>query len=152
MQIPSDSAIGLVLEKNKREGFDTTPILNIHSPERFAMSNMNTITLLLLLLASSAHAFVAPLGSGPTTTTTTTGNSIHFFTVPKLNDIDLMSIENVAELCLQAEEDAALADECDLDEHEALVNQLQAQKSLLLDQVAYMDDLLSRLSKGSLAP
>ena len=63
--------------------------------------------------------------------------------VQKLSDIDLMAIENVAELCLQAEE--ALATECDLEEHEALINQLTEQRKLLFGQVDYLDGLLARL-------
>jgi len=74
------------------------------------------------------------------------------FTVPKLNDVDLMAIENVAELCLDAEN--AIQDECDLDQHDALVNRLQAQRDLMLDQVGYINDLLHRLqgNAGALAP
>lgn len=75
---------------------------------------------------------------------TATQTSSMMQTVPKLNDIDLMSVENVAELCLQAE--GALVADCDLEEHEALVNQLEAQRDLLLNQVAYLNDLLDRLA------
>lgn len=61
----------------------------------------------------------------------------------KLSDIDEMCIENVAELCLQA--DLALQADCDLEEHEALVNQLEAQKVLLEAHVKKVDNLLHRL-------
>jgi len=61
----------------------------------------------------------------------------------KLSDIDEMCIENVAELCLKA--DAALAAECDLEEYEALVNQLQDQRDLLDQHVKHIDHLLGRL-------
>ena len=67
----------------------------------------------------------------------------------KLSDIDLMAIENVAELCLNVE---SMVEECDLDEHEALVNQLseqrdilQQEKSKLEEHSRYLDDILARL-------
>jgi hypothetical protein len=94
-----------------------------------------------LLLLGSSNAFVA-------FRPTIKQHSIQ--SVPKLNDIDLMAIENVAELCLQAE--GALVNECDLEEHDALVNQLQAQRNLLVDQVTYLEDLLERLEGESFAP
>lgn len=56
-----------------------------------------------------------------------------------------MVIENVAELCLQTDELAAMADDCDLEEHEALVNQLQDQRDILSDQVTYIDSILAKL-------
>lgn len=65
------------------------------------------------------------------------------YEVPKLNDVDLMAIENVAELCLHT--DKAIRDGCDLDQYDALVHRLQAQRAMILDQVEYIDDLLSRL-------
>jgi hypothetical protein len=39
----------------------------------------------------------------------------------------------------------ALSDECDLEEHEALVNQLQDQKALLETHVGRIDSLLQRM-------
>ena len=66
----------------------------------------------------------------------------------KLNDVDEMCIENVAELCLQA--DAALATECDLEEYAALVNQLQDQKEMLEAHVDRIDNLLHRLKGDGL--
>ena len=69
--------------------------------------------------------------------------------VPKMNDVDLMAIENVAELCLQTEE--AIQDGCDLDQYDALANQLQAQRAMLLDQVEYIDDLLNRLQGNTVS-
>ncbi len=99
------------------------------------MNSIHSLFLSLFLLVGSSHAFVV------------SPQNHHYgvlkMTIPKLSDIDLMAIENVAELCLQAEE--ALVDDCDLDEHEALVNQLAAQRGILVDQVAYLDDLLNRL-------
>ena len=93
----------------------------------------------VLSASSSIDAFSVILGRSSTTwaSTTTALNR------QKLSDIDLMAIENVAELCLHAED--ALADECDLEEHEALVNQIQDQRDIMMEQINYMDDLLGRL-------
>lgn len=54
-----------------------------------------------------------------------------------------MAIENVAEFCLQADEMAS--GECDLDEHEALVNQLLDQRAILADHIQHMDAILAKL-------
>lgn len=62
----------------------------------------------------------------------------------QLTDIDEMCIENVAELCLQADT-ALLAGECNLDEYEAIVNQLSDQKAILVKHVERIDNLLTRL-------
>jgi hypothetical protein len=63
----------------------------------------------------------------------------------KLNDMDLMAIENVAEICLRADEVVALGAECDLEEHEALVNQLEDQREILAEHVLYIDSILEKL-------
>jgi hypothetical protein len=67
----------------------------------------------------------------------------------RLSDIDLMALENVAEFCLSVDN---MVEECDLEEHEALVNQLAEQRNILLEQrdilndhVLYLDDVLGRL-------
>ena len=65
-----------------------------------------------------------------------------------------MALENVAEYCLSQDDDennnmsATIDDddECDLDEHEALVNQLQHQRNLLQKQLDEVDTLLSKLT------
>jgi hypothetical protein len=56
-----------------------------------------------------------------------------------------MAIENVAEIRLQTDELAIMAWDCDLEEHEALVNQLQDQRDILAEHVAYIDSILSKL-------
>eukprot|EP00538_Stauroneis_constricta_P002035 CAMPEP_0119546276 /NCGR_PEP_ID=MMETSP1352-20130426/770_1 /TAXON_ID=265584 /ORGANISM="Stauroneis constricta, Strain CCMP1120" /LENGTH=109 /DNA_ID=CAMNT_0007590965 /DNA_START=98 /DNA_END=427 /DNA_ORIENTATION=- len=74
----------------------------------------------------------------------------------KLTDIELMGIENTAELCVAD----VLVEDCDLEEHEALVNRLQEQKDILGKEVAEIDSILSKLkghtvdghSLGDLAP
>ena len=57
-----------------------------------------------------------------------------------LGQVDEMCIENVAEICI---EDAM---ECDLEEFEALVNQLTSQRAYHAEQLALIDDLLVKLS------
>ena len=78
-------------------------------------------------------------------TTTTTA----LYDRQRLSDIDLMAIENVAELCLNVE---SMVEECDLDEHEALVNQLTDQRDILeeernkLDEHSkYLNEILAKL-------
>ena len=68
----------------------------------------------------------------------------------KLNDIDEMCVENVAELCLQADE-ALASNDCDMEEYEALLNQLLDQKILLQAQLERIDDLVHRLKADGLA-
>jgi hypothetical protein len=63
--------------------------------------------------------------------------------VKQLNDIDLMCIENVANLCTQA--DSAL-DGCDLDEYEALTNQLNDQRAIIQTHVDKIDSILTQLA------
>ena len=62
------------------------------------------------------------------------------FNTPPLNQVDEMCIENVADFCLQ---DAL---ECDLEEFEALVNQLTDQRGYHAEQLTRIDDLLTKLS------
>jgi hypothetical protein len=97
------------------------------------------VACILLCLSSPALAFVQP--KSPTA-----------FRLPptqlarqKLTDIDLMAIENVAQICLQSDELASMAGDCDLEEHEALVNQLQDQRDILSEHVAYIDSILNKL-------
>lgn len=101
------------------------------------MNSIYSFILSLMVLFGSSRAFL-PLGHSEQRLLTNVLNS------QKLSDIDLMAIENVAELCLNAED--LLASECDLEEHEALVNQLTAQKALLEDQLKYLNNLLMRLN------
>jgi alpha-glucuronidase len=68
----------------------------------------------------------------------------------QLNDMDLMCIENVANLCTQA--DSAL-DGCDVDQYEAMTNQLKDQRAIIQEQRAIMqthldeiDGILARLA------
>jgi len=67
----------------------------------------------------------------------------------RLSDVDLMTIENVAEMCLNID---SMVDECDLEEHDALVNTLTEQRELLstqrdilTDHLNYLDSTISKL-------
>ena len=95
-------------------------------------------SLYLALLATVANAFQNPVLSP----------SSHRLSAKKLNDVDEMCIENVAELCLKADM-MALSEECDLDEQEALVNQLEDQKTIMEAQANRIDHLLQRLKGQS---
>eukprot|EP00977_Amphora_coffeiformis_P017976 scaffold6064_cov173-Amphora_coffeaeformis.AAC.5 len=57
-----------------------------------------------------------------------------------LGQVDEMCIENVADICLEQ------AMECDLEEFEALVNQLTSQRGYHAEQLVLIDDLLIKLS------
>jgi hypothetical protein len=59
----------------------------------------------------------------------------------ELNPIDEMCIENVAEFCLH--------ETCDLEEYEALVNQLEAQREYMINHVAQVESLLHRLKSSN---
>ena len=100
--------------------------------------------LAIVLTASSSIDAFSIIQASPSTVSSSTTTTLYR---QKLSDIDLMAIENVAELCLQAED--ALADECDLEEHEALVNQIQDQRDIMMEQINYMDDLLIKLKGHS---
>jgi hypothetical protein len=61
----------------------------------------------------------------------------------QLNDVDLMCIENVADLCTQA--DSAL-EECDLEQYEALTNQLKDQRAIMQTHLDKIDGILAQLA------
>jgi len=84
---------------------------------------------LLLLLAgiSSASAFLVG------------GGHQKYLMKPlysELSPMDEICIENVAEFCLH--------ESCDIEEYEALINQLEEQKSHFITHVANVELLLSR--------
>ena len=89
-----------------------------------------------LCIASSAAFMPAPVASRTSA-----------LAPQKLNDMDLMAIENVAEICLRGDE-VAMGAECDLEEHAALVNQLEDQRAILAEHVLYIDSILERLKGG----
>lgn len=76
----------------------------------------------------------------------------HRLRLQQLSDIDEMCIENVAELCLRTD---LAVEGCDLEENEALVNQLVEQRRMLAEHaesvskhVAKIDGLIARLQGG----
>lgn len=93
---------------------------------------------LLICVLQASHAFVSPLGH-PVRGTPASAATLVAHSVP-LNQVDEMCIENVAEFCLED----ALA--CDVEEFEALVNQLQEQRTYHASQVQLLDELLEKLS------
>ena len=59
----------------------------------------------------------------------------------ELSPIDEMCIENVAEFCLH--------ESCDIEEYEALINQLEEQKTHFIKHVATVESLLVRLKDSN---
>mmetsp|Transcript_9378 Transcript_9378/g.16944 ORF Transcript_9378/g.16944 Transcript_9378/m.16944 type:complete len:132 (+) Transcript_9378:58-453(+) len=59
----------------------------------------------------------------------------------ELSPVDEMCIENVAEFCLHGS--------CDIEEYEALINQLEEQKSHFITHVANVESLLARLKDSN---
>ena len=57
--------------------------------------------------------------------------------------MDEICIENVAEFCLDANN--KIGQGCDVEEYEALVNQLVDQREQLVKHVDYIDKLLAKL-------
>ena len=94
----------------------------------------------LLAATPSVYSFTTPaVASAMRSALTTTP----LYNSPPLNQVDEMCIENVAEFCL----DAAM--ECDLEEFEALVNQLTDQRKYHAEQVQLIDGLLGKLAMRS---
>uniref|UniRef100_A0A7R9W5N0 Uncharacterized protein n=1 Tax=Pseudictyota dubia TaxID=2749911 RepID=A0A7R9W5N0_9STRA len=55
----------------------------------------------------------------------------------ELSEVDEFCVENVAEFCLNSS--------CDVEEYEALINQLQEQRDIMAEHVEKLDSLLGRL-------
>jgi hypothetical protein len=92
--------------------------------------------LISVFFLASAEAFTPPFAHRHVST------KLH---VKKMSDIDLMCIENVANLC--TEPDSTL-NGCDLDEYEALTNQLKDQRAIMQTHVDTIDGILGRLAGG----
>jgi hypothetical protein len=92
---------------------------------------------------ATAFGPAAPFVGRTTSTTSTTTTLCQ--TAPHLSEVDEMCIENVAQLCL----DAQSTEGCDLDEYEALVNQLTEQKTYHAEQVVLLEGLLGQLQGAS---
>jgi hypothetical protein len=97
----------------------------------------------LLASASSCTAWLVP-----TVRCARVPSRSRLATTPALDEIDEMCIENVAELCTRADAIVTMGGECDLDERDALVNQLENQRSALLARLELIDFYLQRLEGG----
>ena len=63
------------------------------------------------------------------------------YTAKELTPIEEMCIENIAEFCLH--------ESCDIEEYEALINQLEEQKAHFIRHVANVESLLARLKDSN---
>lgn len=111
----------------------------------------NSLGLILgaLFWAASTMSLVDAFVVGGTVrspTATPRGKEGRLF-LQRLSEIDEMCIENVAEYCLKAES-ALENQDCDVEEYEALVNQLRDQRKILGEQLDYVDSLLVKLQAG----
>ena len=103
---------------------------------------MKSVFVLSTLIATtSVQAFAPIMTKAPTATT--------LFNTPPLNQVDEMCIENVAQFCLQYDHNSAGPDECDVEEFQALVNQLTDQRAYHVSQTALIDDLLQQLQSAA---
>jgi len=91
-----------------------------------------------LLSQNAVSPFTGPLSSSPPTRPLQ-----QQLQQSKLSEIDELCIENVAEFCLNASN--KINEGCDVDEYEALVNQLLDQRQQLSKHVDYIDGLLAKL-------
>ena len=99
-------------------------------------SNMLRKTLILTLVISTSQAFVPALHPSPSVVL----HSKHAH-APELNPIDEMCVENVAEFCLH--------EQCDVEEYEALINQLEDQRDYMINHLANVETLLRHLKQAN---
>ena len=98
---------------------------------------MKTAVLIFASL-STAAAFQVP----PPHRAIPRSSGMHpLYTAAELSPIDEMCIENVAEFCLH--------ESCDIQEYEALINQLEEQKMHFINHVANVESLLARLKDSN---
>lgn len=140
------------------------------TPQKTSASNEQHFSLLLTTEAHNSRArfptmfrilffFAALLSQSVVSSfTTTTSTPLSSTTTrpleqklqqSKLSEIDELCIENVAEFCLKA--DNKINEGCDVDEYQALVNQLLDQRQQLSKHVDYIDELLAKLECKGLA-
>ena len=93
-------------------------------------------TLILTLVISTSQAFVPALHPSPSVVL----HSKHAH-APELNPIDEMCVENVAEFCLH--------EQCDVEEYEALINQLEDQRDYMINHLANVETLLRHLKQAN---
>ena len=95
-------------------------------------------SLILTFLISASQAFVpAPRLSCPPSA----GLQSTHAHAPELNPIDEMCMENVAEFCLH--------EQCDVEEYEALINQLEDQRDHMVNHLAKVETLLRHLKDAN---
>ena len=98
---------------------------------------MNYLLLIHLLLSSvSVLSFgVSPLRCrAAVSISSTAGKNV-------MSDIDLMCLENVADLC-------SIYEECDLEEREALLNRFAEETAIMAERVATINALVKHLKSG----
>ena len=102
---------------------------------------MNPITSNLLVLLASASLIVSfPINTIPNYSSRQL-NTASTLKMAELNQIDEMCIENVAEFCLH--------ESCDVEEYEALVNQLEEQRDHFIRHIATVETLLLHLKNSN---
>ena len=99
---------------------------------------MKSLSLIVLASVSSAAAFQA---THPQRYIARYAAMKPLRNAPELSPIDEMCIENVAEFCLH--------ESCDLEEYEALINQLEEQRDHFITHVANVESLLHRLKDSN---
>jgi len=108
-----------------------------------AMMTM-TMTMILLLSITDVDAFTSSSSvqvSIQPRVTTTRQYAGHAATQKVMSEMDIMCLENAAELC-------SLYDECDLEEREAMLTRFQQQTEIMADRIATMQALVKHLKTG----
>ena len=98
---------------------------------------MNSLSLLVLFLSTTwVHSFVGSLSSHGR------GDAI-FSTLGRevMSDMDIMCLENAADLC-------SYYDECDVEEREATLNRFASETEIMVDRIATMNALVKHLKTG----
>jgi hypothetical protein len=99
---------------------------------------MMRLFLIAVFFMAAAEAFAPPFARRHVSTKLNVAE--------ELSDIDLMCIENVASLCTAA--DSAL-EGCDIEEYEALTNQLKDQRAIMQKHLDKIDVILGQLTGTS---
>ena len=105
---------------------------------------MMTMTMILLLSITDVDAFTSSSSvqvSIQPRVTTTRQYAGHAATQKVMSEMDIMCLENAAELC-------SLYDECDLEEREAMLTRFQQQTEIMADRIATMQALVKHLKTG----
>eukprot|EP00536_Pseudo-nitzschia_multiseries_P017340 jgi/Psemu1/314392/fgenesh1_kg.1505_\ len=99
---------------------------------------LRQLLLLALLVVARVHSFVGP-------TTTSVANHHHVVALAStkevMSDVDIMCLENAADLC-------SYYDECDIEEREAILNRFASETEIMVDRIATMTALVRHLKTG----